>query len=661
MKQFLFLTLLVRLTAQAAADTIPTRSSITDVTVYFAGAQVSRKAEMKVKKGKFLFLLDQLPQEIDPQSIQTSVGAGCEILSVMHTLHQQNPGRKSPTEKELQRQIESEESRIKLLNHQLKVFELEEKLLLDNSVLGTDNAVGSVSRIKEAADFYRVRLNEIRRSGHEIRLQIEAASETIEDLNVRLNQLTVEKQKVYSRIYILLEAQRDSEIQLNLNYYVPSAGWQPLYDFRVQEINEPFKIVYNASVFQSTGEDWKNVNISLSTHDPSLSGKTKQLQAWYLDRPSPYRKEVFTKGPGSLTGVLTDRQTGEAIPFANVVLLKDGVQVGVATSDLDGRYSIKPIVPGRYTIKAAYIGYQPLEKAIKVESHLAVNGDLNLQSAGVHLDEVNVITYQKPLIDPENKSGGTITREYYTSTASKDIHNVRGARSGVDNDAYGYFGWQSEERETIYTIGNSINLKMMNTDYKIDVPYTIPSNGSDYTLKIRELEVPVLFRYHAIPKLERDVFLSAHIAEWSALNLLSGKASIYFQGTYVGQTYLDAVQTGDTLAVSLGRDKDVIIAREANKRINDRKLNGNYYKEVVGMDISIRNNKKIPISVTVEDQYPLSQRKSIEVELLESPGATVHEKYGMLAWNFKLEPGAKTQMNYRYSVRYPRWTRIVAE
>src|SRR3954469_9167539 len=129
---------------------------------------------------------------------------------------------------------------------------------------------------------------------------------------------------------------------------------------------------------------------------------------------------------GAIKIVLQDKATKEAIPFANVVAYKDGVQVGVATTNMDGEAFIKPLSPGKYSVKGVYVGYQALEiKDIVVGEGKTAYVSLPLDNGeGVKLDEVQVITYQVPLIDPDTKSGQTVTREDYQSLASKDVNSV---------------------------------------------------------------------------------------------------------------------------------------------------------------------------------------------------------------------------------------------
>src|SRR5690606_8641574 len=80
---------------------------------------------------------------------------------------------------------------------------------------------------------------------------------------------------------------------------------------------------------------------------------------------------VFAQvGQGALQGKILDSETGEPLPFANVVVLQNGNQVAGTTTDFDGQYSIKPISPGTYDLQATYVGYQTQQI-----SNVIVNSD----------------------------------------------------------------------------------------------------------------------------------------------------------------------------------------------------------------------------------------------------------------------------------------------
>lgn len=265
-------------------DTVKVETIIPEITVFLSGAQISRQANLNIPKGKHLLLIGKLPQELNPQSIQVSEIAGCKTLSVKHQLEYNTDRTKGKQELSIEGQIKDQELKIKEIKNKINVFEIEEKILLDNSKLGKPGEGSSVNEIKAAADFYRVRLNEIRKNKLGLLNDLEQTNEDIQKLYSGLNKLINEKRKTYSQLLIMVECEKPVSSMLSFTYYISSAGWEPLYDFRVDEVNKPLSIVYNANVFQSSGEDWKNVKLRLSTSNPALSGEVPQLEPWYLGR-----------------------------------------------------------------------------------------------------------------------------------------------------------------------------------------------------------------------------------------------------------------------------------------------------------------------------------------------------------------------------------------
>ena len=97
------------------------------------------------------------------------------------------------------------------------------------------------------------------------------------------------------------------------------------------------------------------------------------------------------------------------------------------------------------------------------------------------------------------------------------------------------------------------------------------------------------------------------------------------------------------------------MVKREGKKTSEKKFIGNNIKEIVGWDYTVKNNCNVPVKVFVEDQYPITERKSIEIELLESSGAKVDTKTGKLIWELLLSPDEKKTFTLSYSVKYPRY------
>jgi len=192
------------------------------------------------------------------------------------------------------------------------------------------------------------------------------------------------------------------------------------------------------------------------------------------------------------------------------------------------------------------------------------------------------------------------------------------------------------------------------TEFKIALPYSVSSDGKPKLVDIQKYELTAGYKHFAIPKMDKDAFLVAQVTGWEEYNLLSGKANIYFEGTYVAESILNVQNIRDTLDISLGRDKKVIIKREKIKDLTRRRVIGTHIKETFAYELSVRNTKRDLIEITIEDQVPVSKQSQIEVELIESSGAAYNKNTGKLTWKMTLKPAETKKALFKFSVKYPK-------
>ena len=208
------------------------------------------------------------------------------------------------------------------------------------------------------------------------------------------------------------------------------------------------------------------------------------------------------------------------------------------------------------------------------------------------------------------------------------------------------------ETEIINDFTDLLTDEDQDTNFDLDLLQDIPSDGEQHIVEIKRHEVKVNYEYHIVPKLDKGAFLLAKITNYGQYNLLSGKANIFFEGVYLGQSYLDSKVTTDTLLLSLGRDEKISVRREKLKSV--RKEQGSFVKENLGFEISVRNNKNEEIDITILDQVPVSKNKELEVKLLESSSAIFYEPYGSLRWRRKVKPNETLKVQFEYEVKYPK-------
>jgi len=194
----------------------------------------------------------------------------------------------------------------------------------------------------------------------------------------------------------------------------------------------------------------------------------------------------------------------------------------------------------------------------------------------------------------------------------------------------------------------------LNTEFSIGLPYTVSSANKPTLVDIRNHEMKAEYLYSVTPKLDKDAFLIAKAVGWEEFSLLPGEANIFFEGTFVSTTYIDPNNIKDTLTVSLGRDKRVVVKREKLKNFSSKKAIGGSQKDSYAFEISIRNTKAEAIKLVVEDQVPVSSNNQIEVTVNDVGGARYNKATGKLSWEINLQPAETKKVQFKYEVKYPK-------
>jgi uncharacterized protein (TIGR02231 family) len=505
-------------------------SKITNVTVFLNKAQVTREVKTRIEAGNAELVLSGLTSQLDPSSIQVAGKGSFLIMGIRHQQNYLNEFNVPPKLKVLKDSLSFYQKSLSLEQSKKEILNKEEQMLLSNQKIGGNNQNLTVAELKAMADFYRSRLGEIVTNRMSQDEKMKSINEHILRLQKQINSENELYSKNTSEIVISVSAKSATAATLEINYVVANAGWYPVYDLRAINTKSPVQLNYKANVFQRTGEEWKNVNLILSTANPNQSGLKPELYPWYLDFYNPVAYQQYNKKT-----------------------LGRGARSEVQSEDMAFEMEVAASAPA---------------------------------------------------------------------------------------------GSMAEMVSTVQT--------SLNTEFQIALPYTVASSSKPTLVDIQNQEVKAEYSYSVVPKLDGDAFLIAKATGWEEYSLLPGEANIFFEGTFVGKTFIDPNAIGDTLSVSLGRDKRIVVKREELKDLTSKKLIGTNQREEHSWQISIRNTKTEAITITVDDQLPVTRNKDIEVNSLDNGGAKLDPVSGKLTWKLTLQPNETRKMVYRYEVKYPK-------
>ena len=194
--------------------------------------------------------------------------------------------------------------------------------------------------------------------------------------------------------------------------------------------------------------------------------------------------------------------------------------------------------------------------------------------------------------------------------------------------------------------------QLISAEFKIDLNYSIASDNQVRMVLVKQSELNTSFRYYAVPKLDPGVYLVAQMTKLDELQLVPAKANIFFDGTYIGETYLDPTTMDDTLNLSLGKDPNIVVKRTLLKNQSKERIIQDKKERSFAYNIEVRNLKSSEIELFIQDQIPLTTNPDITIEKSNLGKGKIDEKTGLIEWQLKLKAKESQSFDYDFKVRH---------
>jgi hypothetical protein len=625
MKRLIFLLLLLISWLGGFAQEVkevPVNGQIQEVTLFLSGAQIFEKASGPIPSGESVIVIKGLSPYLDEKSIQVKAQGNFTIQAVnkrLDFLSEKAVGEKVAT---LENQIESIQKSQSIHQNRLQILANKASLLSANKDLGGNQSGPTMTELKAALEFFDTELTKITNEELQIKSKINEGEREHERLRNQISAIQESQNKSTAEIRIRVKAPAAGQGTFQINYLVANAGWYPKYDIRVNNITQPLQLNYKAEVFQNTGVDWKNVKLRFSNANPNQSGQAPMLEKWELNfaRFTTVNKFALPQTPGTISGVVVDER-GAPIPGSSVLV--KGTTIGTAT-DLEGRYSLT-LPTSAKSLVFSFIGYSTQEVNIQGRSNINVS-----------------------LVEDTQMLSEVVVSGYSSSIKRSLEGRVAGInRNTNDMEAAPLLTTFVENQTTI--------------EIQVAEPYSIKTNGERTLVDLKTYDIPAVYKYTTIPKLDKDAFLIAEISDWSQYSLLDGESNLYFEDGFVGRSILSAAALQDTLQISMGRDRSIVLQREKVDQFSKKRTIGANVTESRGYEISLKNNKSQAVTLQVKDQIPVSVNSSILVTPEELSGGKLDPLTGIVTWEITLAPGSQQKLSLQYEVKYPKTERMILD
>lgn len=182
----------------------------------------------------------------------------------------------------------------------------------------------------------------------------------------------------------------------------------------------------------------------------------------------------------------------------------------------------------------------------------------------------------------------------------------------------------------------------------------IPHGGLPTRLDVQNFVWQPTYTYAFVPSLATDGFVEAQLPTEDLKNLLSGSLTLFWKGTYLGESYLDTRITDQPPTLSLGRDQSLQARKEEVQDKKSYRTMGQSVRDTQAFRYTLTNLKNQAVKVKVEDQIPVSQDSRIEVTSETSPVGKINAETGLLQWEVTIPAGGSVVLEKTLNIKYPK-------
>ena len=266
----------------------PVKSKVISATVYSVGAQITRVAKVNLEKGENLVVFTNLPPRFDESSIQVNCNEAT-ILSVSSQKNMLDSLSQSPEFQKLQVRKKELERKLRLEKALQQTISTEKDVLLANKQLIGDQGI-KLEELKLSMNYIRTKLEEYDRTWLEKGDIIAGIEDELKKIQAQTQELYNQKITSTSELLVTFTTTQPVVANTTIKYFTQDAGWYPTFDVRVTSINDPLSITCKANIYQTTGEDWSKVKLSVSSGNPIEGSTAPVISPWYVDIVQPYRR-----------------------------------------------------------------------------------------------------------------------------------------------------------------------------------------------------------------------------------------------------------------------------------------------------------------------------------------------------------------------------------
>lgn len=346
--------LLIQPFLSTAQDTLRVRPTLRNANVYFGyGAELTHEGRWRMESGTRILMLEGISTSVDPNSLQVNLPEGVALLSQQYRVYQP-PVPPSKFQKQIEALLDSNRVLTKEIARFQNLIGIDQEILVKTGLLIESPLKDKTERPVLAADIlrlldvYTARIERAKLAIFQWQTEIEKLQRKIQEHQEMIQQWSQQQStpiEPVGQLFLQVLTDRPDEYPVKVSYYTPQAGWTANYDLRVNSKENKVKLIYKASLTQTTGIAWKQVKLTLSTGTPNFGVQAPILTPWYLQLyvPALYRQSQLRAVNANANVVQSMKES--KVLADQVIRQEDGGDYRMAPAP----QSVDPSTLGEYT------------------------------------------------------------------------------------------------------------------------------------------------------------------------------------------------------------------------------------------------------------------------------------------------------------------------
>lgn len=614
---------------------------VSSVTIYPSSCRITRSKFVALKKGENRLTVNNLPHSLTEDSIRVEIEGSLETRVKDIFCEERALVLKDETEySRMKREIED-------ISFEKKNLESAYSNLLNEIKLFTDKMqfreyikedMRPVINPKSWASFlslFREKLEKNKNNTRETIFKLIEINEKIKTLQANLAKYKSSEKSRERVVTIIIDSEVDAQKKINIYYLQENVSWYPSYFLRSYPERNSIEVNMFAMVKQETGEEWKDVDIILSTANPMFNCAIPQIRSKIIKEESAQIIDI-TPSPCDIDECL---DMEEEIKCDKLVSEKSIPRMFAKSASLKGKIDVK------------------YEEKKKKEEKLSTEMDTLTGGAGIPPPSVKAVSDVKPPVTEILLSGKGVGssfslnalshtfREYYDYLYTDFAPEVKMDTSKEINFS-NYF---------LSGVSPSVSLGGYDYRYRISNKSDIPSINVPVKLGVDTRRFNLEPVYVTVPFEKENIYLKGKFINNGVSPFPAGPAGVFIGNQFLGNITLSSLALNQSASLSLGIERDIKVLRRER---SERRVSGGFIGSDIITDytieIELQSFKEQNVKIEVYDRLPLSQKEK-EIFIIDEKfdvKPTKITKRKIIFWEIYLIPQEKKSIKFYYSIKH---------